>query len=1081
MTSTGTLAVAILLVLLLVQPVHARFPSPQDYPFSGPFTALPVPPARACKSDADPKRLQLWAVHAEWMRLGGPNGEMGCPQAVHRDPSGLVQVAFQNGMIVVNPRIWANGVLAAFQRWDGIVVDWAIDISEGAVRPPGTPPPLQFDKFLLRWQQVGSAAAGQIDVHARRLAFLHGKEYTEETHLRTRGHRWIPIGGPRPATYTIAVKGCDVEIWGSRCPQDWLGPAAVVMTTPAPGPMAVDLTGIPHASTVEQSRDWFLKRAAAAVLQAACGRILPWSAFRNEADSTMIVLAKMAYAKLFGSDRCPGRDVDNRREVADWLLQQRVESASGTSIDGMLGVYRTGEYDVAMTGWVALLYAFGDELPKPVFQHVLTTLLNKRGPVDPSDHTVTIINIPETENHILMIETSRYLTNQLLCEHRLAPPTVCDNGQNGMTAWMLAHLRRFLAEDFIEYHARPYQDYSITALLNLYSYARDERVKTAAQMVLDYVFLKAAVSSDDLRRSVPFRRKASYADPSFFGGPHPDPIVGFLLQLAGNHGLLGQFVRQEYNLPGDFVRQEFAWEMVWAAVSEYRLPPLVLDVLVNREARRFYQTFHHHTTEIYFGSPSYTISAGGLVADEAYRLPVFGGKSDDRGIAVLTLLLPRDRALRSTDETLHFAPRDGEVYFGNICVAPNFACGSRISIPSWLKPRHQEGPWKFYWVLPPGSGVLMSATKKVPPGYFLAVYDSPEIAFFETYDQALPGNNLSFDRFVSGVKERNARTTFRPNVANRYVTTDGTVVEFLVSVPFGSVKSEFDYIVAINGVKSGAAFAAGSMANTDGHVAFLRIRHPDPQSRFGACELILDFRDAANPVRSMSGPALCVTGEGRSFTEYKPCTPIVFVPAPDAPGDRLSLTWGDTVFVEDARIAVHIREAPPGSGQFDVRVREATPRGPIEVSAEKVRLTEAPTWLYAGPVYDRGLASPGERDLSGKIARGDPGPAAPTPPAARTDVPRITGPLAGTGRAGSPGGPPGAGVAGSAARDPVLLSSRIDRSLGLDLGKGIRLEVDILCSEQLSPRVYQVRYLRFLASGEKVVDVMLRPSQPLPR
>ena len=83
------------------------------------------------------------------------------------------------------------------------------------------------------------------------------------------------------------------------------------------------------------------------------------------------------------------------------------------------------------------LVAFGDELPKPVFQHVLTTLLNKRGPVDPSDHTVTdIINIPETENHILMIETSRYLTNQLLCEHRLAPPTVCDNGQNGMTAWI---------------------------------------------------------------------------------------------------------------------------------------------------------------------------------------------------------------------------------------------------------------------------------------------------------------------------------------------------------------------------------------------------------------------------------------------------------------------------------------------------------------------------------------------------------------------------------------------------------------------------------------------------------------------
>jgi hypothetical protein len=1057
-------------IVLLAQPVQAGWP---------------VPPARSCMSDADPKRLQLWVVHAEWMRLGGPNGPMGCPQAVNRDPSGLVQVAFENGMIVVNPRIWANGVLAAFQRWNEIVVDWAIDIAEGQVRPPGTPPPLHFDKFLLRWQHVGSGSAGQIDVHAEgSVAVLDGGKYTEETHLRTRGHRRVSVGyaGPGPATYTVAVKGCDVGT-SSRCPQDWLGPAAVVMITPPPGPMPVDLGGIPAASTVEQSRDWFPRRAAAAVLQAACGRILPWSVFRNEADAAMIVLAKMAYAKLFASDRCPGRDVENRREVADWLLQQRVESASGTSIDGMLGVYRTGEYDVAMTGWIALLYAFGDELPKPVFQHVLTTLLNKRGPVDPSDHTVTFLAIPETENHILMIETSRYLTNQLLCEHRLAPPNVCDNGQNGMTAWMLGHLRRVLAEDFIEYHANPYQDYSLTALLNLYSYARDERVKTAAQMVLDYVFLKAAVSSDDLRRSVPFRRKASYWDKFFLGGPHPDPIVGFLLQLAGNHGLLGQFARQE-----------FAWEMVWAAVSEYRLPPLVLDVVVNRGARRFYQTFRHHTTEIYFGSPSYTISAGGLATNPAY--PVFGGKPDDRGIAVLTLLLPRDRVETSFDEALRFVPRDGEVYFGNVCVAPHFACGSRISIPSWLLPRHQEGPWKFYWVLPRGAGVVAVATKKAPRGYFLAIHDGPEVGFFEAYDQGLPGNDLSFDRFVSGVKERNGRTTFQPDVTNRYVTTDGTVIEFFVSrLVLGVTKSE---IVSINGVKPGTAFAAGSMANTDGRVAFLRIRHPDPQSRFGACELLLDFRNAANPVRQMSGPALCTTGEGRSFAEYKPCTPIVFVPAPDAPADRLSQAWGDRGFSEQDRINVRIREAPPGSGQFDVRVREATPRGPIEVSAEKVRVTEAPTSLYGGPVYDRGLASPG-RDPRGPYLGADPRPAAPTVPSDSTTSSAVPGwRTANAGKLGEriagtpapprePGGSPGGarpGEAVTSARVPAgvkLFANRVDRSLGLDLDKGIRLEVDILCDERLSPRVYQVRYLRFLGSGEKVVDVMLKFSQPAPR
>ena len=54
-----------------------------------------------------------------------------------------------------------------------------------------------------------------------------------------------------------------------------------------------------------------------------------------------------------------------------------------------------------------------------------------------------------------------------------------------MNDYMLRHLRDFLANDFKEYNARPYQYYSAMALQNLYDDAEDTRVKTAARMVLD--------------------------------------------------------------------------------------------------------------------------------------------------------------------------------------------------------------------------------------------------------------------------------------------------------------------------------------------------------------------------------------------------------------------------------------------------------------------------------------------------------------------------------------------------------------------------------------------------------------------
>ena len=54
-------------------------------------------------------------------------------------------------------------------------------------------------------------------------------------------------------------------------------------------------------------------------------------------------------------------------------------------------------------------------------------------------------------------------------------------------------LRNFLRDDFSEYNAKPYQEETRFALLNLCTFAYDHEVRLAATMVLDYVLSSASI------------------------------------------------------------------------------------------------------------------------------------------------------------------------------------------------------------------------------------------------------------------------------------------------------------------------------------------------------------------------------------------------------------------------------------------------------------------------------------------------------------------------------------------------------------------------------------------------------------
>jgi hypothetical protein len=123
---------------------------------------------------------------------------------------------------------------------------------------------------------------------------------------------------------------------------------------------------------------------------------------------------------------------------------------------------------------------------------------------------VTLLaQLPETENHRLMIESSRFLKNQLVIQDLQARQGDASNligEQDDVKSWLPQDFQRIAKGDFTEYNARPYYRFAHEALRNLADFATDADVRTGAQMLIEYSAAKFAVGSNQGRRLAPFRR-----------------------------------------------------------------------------------------------------------------------------------------------------------------------------------------------------------------------------------------------------------------------------------------------------------------------------------------------------------------------------------------------------------------------------------------------------------------------------------------------------------------------------------------------------------------------------------------------
>ncbi|MEJ7680530.1 MAG: hypothetical protein WKG06_22295 [Segetibacter sp.] len=154
------------------------------------------------------------------------------------------------------------------------------------------------------------------------------------------------------------------------------------------------------------------------------------------------------------------------------------------------------------------------------------------------------------------------------------------------------------------------------------------------------------------------------------------------------------------------------------ALSDYRLPPSIHDLFVNDLHRRFFQRLHRVSQddvevtgrncdnyEIYTGSPSYLITAGGTPAtyaiDPGPGLLTSKGRrknAQQLGVAVTTSFMPTGLSAgpgtqnhaRDLIQFSHFSDTfdvnsEGFPETMNYGVAPDFACGHGVYLPDWVR------------------------------------------------------------------------------------------------------------------------------------------------------------------------------------------------------------------------------------------------------------------------------------------------------------------------------------------------------------------------------------------------------------
>ncbi|WP_152966696.1 hypothetical protein [Sporosarcina globispora] len=536
-------------------------------------------------------------------------------------------------------------------------------------------------------------------------------------------------------------------------------------------------------------------------------RMLNWPAGPATEDNTLLLIAYLQAASDDPDSRVPG-ELPNR-VIAHAMLRSMTQGhgqvGTGFEEELFLGITlsKKGDYDMALKGLMVVAYRYRNLLTSDELDFILRGLVPRHlvGGHDPRIQSYSILTevVPETENHMLMINSTRYLVNQILFEQ--TGNQQYNNVQNGLMTWLLSFMQNIAKHDFLEFNSRPYQRLSLHAIFNLHEFAKDPDITTAAHIILDYVMMKFAVSSNRTRRVGPFRRLHDYMNrvcnkhnDLAFPYEGADALIGFFLMYVGP-------TDRDRN-PTNLFPEGWSGFALIAGLTGYRPPPAAYIISIDRPGPSQHRFYHGRRpevyeadeiadggVEIYYNSPSFLLTAGGMFLNSGYGNDQFT-KYKQVAYAQATTLLPT-RALDikgrpdlnvKFEDLIRFDQfpskrlpvEEKQCAFENERSAVNtgvhlgFACGANLVIPDkWLRLTGTPPTGT-----PDANGwYLLNLNQDLPDygplGFYVAAYRTPvaDPEQLEVRYGMVPQNvgllyateaaGMSFDEFKKRILERN--------------------------------------------------------------------------------------------------------------------------------------------------------------------------------------------------------------------------------------------------------------------------------------------------------------------------------------
>ncbi|MCX6327814.1 MAG: hypothetical protein NT144_14400 [Bacteroidia bacterium] len=372
-------------------------------------------------------------------------------------------------------------------------------------------------------------------------------------------------------------------------------------------------------------------------------------------------------------------------EINKYLLSQK---STGTAGSRWL-LNPKGGYDFNAMAFTPVLFLFDDkpELLNPeTKKHLVNNILTIEGAG--FTRNVPYTGFQDSENHVLMAESARYLKNQWLRENGNLLPDY-DNKNNGVEEGLKEYLKEIYTYGVYEFNSDPYLGYTYSSLLNLNAFATGE-VKDLATKILDMINWQYALNSYQFKHFPPYRR--------LFKDAFSQEIVSdyhsvMLMVWAGF---------QNDSLKIDITQGKHV--ALWAAMLPYRPADKVMEWTLNKPNAYFVKMGHGNNScpEICSGDKSYLLSAGG--SNQGRRSMIMSKP---------TVLFLDDNA-RMLKETFHaYGPGEDFMGWNNTGVYDDFSCTKGIvHIPEGKQAVLSSDEWQIF---------------TISEGIYLAVFSEKEV------------------------------------------------------------------------------------------------------------------------------------------------------------------------------------------------------------------------------------------------------------------------------------------------------------------------------------------------------------------